>query len=50
MRSFHTVAEWKRRHPGYRAYLLENPYGKKLLLKADDPTPVGRWALIGVIE
>jgi hypothetical protein len=50
MRAFHTVSEWRRRYPGARALLLESPYGAQLLLKADAPTPVGRWALKGIIE
>jgi hypothetical protein len=50
MRNFQPVSRWRREHPGVRALLLENAFGHKLLLRASDPLPVGRYALLGVIE
>ena len=50
MRNFRIVSHWRREHPGVKALLLENPYGKPLLLRSSDPLPVGRWALKGIIE
>lgn len=50
MRAYHTVTEWRRRNPGVRALLLINPYGHKFLLRSEDPTIIGRFSLIGVIE
>lgn len=50
MRNFQPVSRWRQENPGARALLLENPYGKQLLLKSEDPLPVGRWVLKGIIE
>lgn len=50
MRNYQTAYEWRKRHGHCRALLLETPYGHKILLKKDEPTPVGKFALLGVIE
>jgi hypothetical protein len=50
MRNFQPVSVWRKLHGSCRALLLENPYGKTILLKRDDPLPVGRWVLKGIIE
>ena len=50
MRNFQPVKYWRARYGSARALLLENPYGKQILLRKDDPTPVGRFVLKGIIE
>lgn len=50
MRNFQPVSRWRREHPGVRALILQTPYGYQIILKAGEPTPVGRFCLLGVIE
>jgi hypothetical protein len=50
MRNFRLVSYWRQEHPGVRALLLENAFGHKLLLRKEDPLPVGRYCLLGIIE
>jgi hypothetical protein len=50
MRNFQTASYWRKCHGSCKALLLQNAFGHQIMLRKEDALPVGRFALLGVIE
>jgi hypothetical protein len=49
-RKYLSVSEIRLRWPGVKAWILQNPAGRPLLLRNEDKDPTGVYCLLGIIE